>query len=149
MSNAVRVQDHGAQLRQLPGHQALAASNSSYKANDDNGVLWIVNAAPRSSGFQRFLIQPSSALGPVGAGLDVNLQGNRQLSDPRHFIIDEHGQAFDFFGGDFEDQFVMYLQQHPCSQLFALHPTVDRDHGKLDKIRRRSLNDRVYSDALR
>ena len=56
--------------------------------------------------------------------------------------------VIEFVGRDFEDQFVVDLQQHPRRRLFSPQPAVDVDHGQLDQIGRRALDDRVDRRAF-
>ena len=66
---------------------------------------------------------------PGLAPTDLNIQRNTQGGGTAH-LLDEHAfGGFTLTGGDFEDDFVVYLQQHAGLQALFAQAAVNVDRG--------------------
>ena len=73
------------------------------------------------------------------------LHARRDISSRTSFA-----SCIEFVRRDFEDQFVVDLQQHLATGSFCFcKPAVDVDHRQLDQVGGRALDDRVDRGAFR
>ena len=80
---------------------------------------------------------------PVFAPREIDLQGDTQCHDVLHFIFDNGCHFRQFLAGTFEHQLIVDLKDHSGGTCFFPQPFVDLEHGFLDDVRCRTLNDRV------
>src|SRR5271165_973670 len=85
---------------------------------------------------------------PVRSHAEINLQRHFEFEGGFHLVSDElfHGVEFGF--GDFEDQFVVDLEQHARLQVALAQVGVDADHGQLDEVGCGALQRSVNGGAL-
>ena len=61
----------------------------------------------------------------------------------RHLVADHLRLGLDRLPGNLEDQFVMYLYEHPDRAILLTDAAMDADHRPLDQVGRGALDDRV------
>ncbi len=87
-------------------------------------------------------------LQPVVTSRQFDLKGYFQRKRTGHFAIDECRQRGDLAGRRLEDQLVVNLQQHASLKPSGGKRPIDQDHGPLDQIGSRTLDDRVDRGPL-
>src|SRR5208282_4443543 len=85
---------------------------------------------------------------PVGAGLEVHDERDAERMDLLHGLSDQGAKSGKPRAGDFEEQFIVDLENHAGPELRAGQLTVNVNHGELDQIRRGALERRVQRDAF-
>ncbi len=79
---------------------------------------------------------------------DLHIQRNTQGCGTAH-LLDQHAfGGFTLTGGDFEDDFVVHLQQHAGLQALFAQAAVNVDHSDLDDVRGGALNRGVEGGAF-
>ena len=72
---------------------------------------------------------------PGLAPADLHIQRNTQGGSTAHLLDEYAFGGFTLTGGDFEDDFVVHLQQHAGLQALFAQAAVNIDHGDLDDVR--------------
>jgi len=85
---------------------------------------------------------------PAGAVTDGNLQRHVKRVCAAHFVAHQGLELLAFTVGDFEQKFVVNLQQHPRCQPRSGERCIDPDHRDLDDVGRAALDRRVERCSL-
>ena len=85
---------------------------------------------------------------PVLAGTDGDFEGAIEGEGFGHAAGEDPAEGVFFAGGGFEEELVVYLEEHAALQSGLADFAVDTDHGELDHIGGGSLNGHVDGVAL-
>ena len=84
--------------------------------------------------------------GLAGAGLDFD--GDAEGEGVAHGVGDEEFGGVDFVFGDFEEEFVVDLEEHAGAEAGLVDFVIDADHGEFDHVGGGALDGGVHGDAL-
>jgi len=85
---------------------------------------------------------------PVGAEGYFGEDGDAELGDVFHLVLDEDAEFVGFGGEDVEEQFVVDLEGHAGAEMARGDLGVDANHGELDEVGGGALQGRVDGGAL-
>jgi hypothetical protein len=125
-----------------------------FKLHNETGRLWRLAAAGTAVQYQ--IIQSLNVarqgkrfrIGPIGTGFQIDFQGDFEDLDARHLLGNELGELGKVGFGDFEDQFIVNLEQHPCGGYLIGQSPGNGDHRQFDQVGRGALDDRVDGGPL-